>query len=741
MERPTNLPASGVARPAVVRSAAVQTGMTLTPKDVMDIMRRHVLLIISFTALGFIVGGAAWYLLLRFSPRYTATTFVEVLPPGLRDPARVESPIVGKDIQFQERASKAAIFRQQTLHDELLRNSEVRATDWFARHGGDIDALRGTLRRHLGAIPERETNFIRISMTTNSPGESALIANQAVILFVARQTDEAQQGVGGRLAELRRQLGTLESDIGSAERGIEAIRMNAAAAGLTGVTGRDADFRGAISQKLADLEVQQNDVQRQIAQLQTSVATYQQQTVGPISPQTQRLVESDPVMISLANQLSAYEGDLARKRGTLGDAHRDVRQTEEAIRRLVERRRDREAEIAETFRQSTYFHAVDELRAMTDELRKLDEMRSVAELRQKDLERFQLVFEQAVSRRDELRRRRDDINNQITTYTLIYGDPETPQVRRAGVATEPLRVSSPKWEFYLPGGFILGLLVGLGLSFLIELLNDFVRTPSDVKRYIQTPLLGVIYHVQEDEQAKGVDLCHVIRQAPYSITSECYRHFRTNLKLSIPAESLKSILVTSGQAGEGKTCAASNLAATLVAEGKKVLFIDANLRRPTSQAVFPPQEGSSRYGLSNVLCGQCQPAQAVRGSGVEGLDVVDVGTATSSPAEMLGSQAMKHVLEEYERTYDHIIIDGPPVLLVSEAKVLASMVRSVILVLNATSTTRGAGARVIRELGEIRANVVGGVLVQARSLKGGYFYELARSYEKYQAGSPVSAAG
>jgi capsular exopolysaccharide synthesis family protein len=500
------------------------------------------------------------------------------------------------------------------------------------------------------------------------------------------------------------------------------------------------DFRNAISNKLSNLEVQQSDLVRQITQLQTNVQSYQREVTGPISPQIQRLVESDPVMITLANQLSALESDLARKRGTLGDEHRDVKQVEEAIKRITEQRREREAEIAETYRQSQYQGGMDQLRAMTDELKKLEEMRTSAELRQKDLERYQILFEQSTSKRDELRRRKDDINNQITTYKLIYGDPETPQVRRAGRAPEPIKVSSPRLELYLPGGFVLGLLAGIGLAFLMEILNNLVRTPSDVKKYLHIPLLGVIYHVDEDEQAQSVDLCHVVKQAPYSITSECYRQFRTNLKLSSPPESLRTILVTSGHAGDGKTCVASNLAATLVAEGKRVLFVDTNFRRPTSKAMFPLVSGGGEYGLSCLLGGICSAADVIRKSDVEGFDVIDAGAMPQNPAELLSGTAMETALAEFERRYDHVIIDGPPVLIVSEAKVLALRARSTVLVFNATTTLRGAAARTIRELGDIRANVIGCVLVQARSLKGGYFRELYKSYEEYQSGN-LTAAG
>jgi succinoglycan biosynthesis transport protein ExoP len=739
MERQNNLTSSSIWKPAGAKPSAAPMNAGMTPKEAMDIIRRHVLLISISVVVGLFTGAALWFVILRYNPKYTAMTYIEVLPPGLKKPSDVGMPSVSKDIMYQERASKATLINQQSLYDELLKRDIIRATEWFARYKGDLDDLREALRKNLGAYPDRDTNYVRVTMTCASPKEAALIVNEIVDIFVARLTTAAQEGVGGRLSELQKQFGQIDSDLSAAEKAIEGIRQTAADAGLIGATSVDSQFTNAISQKLSNLELQQNDLVRKIAQLQTNVQSYQREVAGPISPQIQRLVESDPVMVSLANQLSSLEGDLARRRGTLGDEHRDVKQVEEAIKRITEQRRSREAEIAETYRQSQYQGGMDDLRAMTDELKKLDEMRASAELKQKDLERYQILFEQSTSKRDELRRRKDDINNQITTYKLIYGDPETPQVRRAGRAPEPLKVSSPQVKLYLPGGLVLGFLVGVGLSFLIELLNTLVRTPSDVKKYLNTPLLGVIYHVDEDEQAQGVDMCHVIKQAPYSITSECYRQFRTNLKLSSPPELLRSILVTSGHAGDGKTCVASNLAATLVAEGKRVLFVDTNFRRPASKAMFPPVSEGSEYGLSCLLDGVCSVADVIRKSDVEGFDVIDAGAMPKNPAELLSGAAMATALAEFERRYDHVVIDGPPVLIVSEAKVLALRARSTVVVFNAAATTRGAAARTIRELGDIRANVVGCVLVQARSLKGGYFKELYKSYEEYQSGNLTTA--
>jgi capsular exopolysaccharide synthesis family protein len=297
-------------------------------------------------------------------------------------------------------------------------------------------------------------------------------------------------------------------------------------------------------------------------------------------------------------------------------------------------------------------------------------------------------------------------------------------------------MASPNIILYAPGGFMLGAMIGLGLAFLMELSNDTIRTPQEVMRSLRIPLLGMICHSDNDEDLLDIDSYQVIRQAPFSITSECYRQLKTNFKLSSTGTH-KTITFVSGAPGEGKTTVAVNLASALVAEGKKVLFIDANFRRPTSAKLFPQaaQNGSasehSDYGLSNLLMGQCEADQAVRHCTIENFDVVDSGPLPANPAELLGSQAMRIFLDRVNEIYDYVILDGPP-LLISDATTIAAISDAVVVVFNATSTKKGAGQRTLRELAQINAPVIGSVLVAVRTLKGGYMHENIETYQNYQ---------
>ena len=278
---------------------------------------------------------------------------------------------------------------------------------------------------------------------------------------------------------------------------------------------------------------------------------------------------------------------------------------------------------------------------------------------------------------------------------------------------------------------MLGFLAGVGISFLVELLNDLVRTPAEVAKHLHIPLLGVIPHASEDRQVKDTDLFHVVQQAPYSVISESYRQFRTNLKLSGPSASSRVLLVSSCSAGDGKTSVAVNLSVAFVAEHKRVLLIDANFWKPNIHQIFDTQKEDG-VGLGDVIVSDARIEDAVHPSGIEGIDVLSCGTLPPNPAEMLGSAKMREILAVQKTNYDYIIIDGPPVLLVSDTKMLAESTDGTLLVFNASNTRRGAASRAIRELKQVDASVVGCVLFAVRAMKGGYFSEQFRSYQEYQ---------
>ncbi|MHC4148411.1 MAG: polysaccharide biosynthesis tyrosine autokinase [Planctomycetota bacterium] len=719
------------------------TPAALTPKETYGILRRHVLLIVSMTFLGLIAAGVAWYLLLTYFPKYTARTFIRILPPVEKDPMAIGGVQVNKDIQYGYRVSMANLLMQQSTLSALIDRSKVRETTWFQRFGQirerRIVKAVEDLQENFGANPQRDGEFVAVSMTCGSKAEAALIVNEMVGLFLDMQGGRKRAEIAERLSRLTKQQDSVQRDLDLAEQALAEVR---AATGLTDLEERAGrSFRHTTELRLDDLQLQQNDLILGIKQAQADIKNLEEIAVGPVNEQIEHQIETDPVMVVLAQQLAFQESELAGMLTKFGENHRVVRQIKELIDEVRARRELRKAEIAEQTRQSNLKDARNVLVVVQERYAELEKLRQEAEAKKRDLDLARIQYQQRVTIRDERKLMLDSIKEQIEKLRIVREDPETPKVQFVGYAPEPLQVSSPRWQFYFPGGTILGLMFGVGLAFLIELLNDLVRTPRDVSRYLHIPLLGVIPDAAEDDQVRGVDLGFVVSQAPYSIISESYRRFRTNLKLSSSAESLKTLLVTSGAAGDGKSSVAVNLAMTFVAEDKNVLLIDANFWRPSLHAMFPAQgrgaqgqnqDERSEFGLSTLLSGLCGYQEIIRASDIEGLSVIDSGPLPSNPAELLGGPQMEQLVKHQRQAYDYVIIDGPPVLLVSAAKMLAKVVDGTVLVFNADATRRGAALRTIRELREINATVVGCVLLAVRAMKGGYFAESFRSYQEYQ---------
>ena len=455
--------------------------------------------------------------------------------------------------------------------------------------------------------------------------------------------------------------------------------------------------------------------------------------------------DSDTTGISLRLRIIELEMLLAERLTHLGENHRQIKENRDALKQTQKELDDRVAYIADLVRQSQLVQVQDQLISVTAERDTLEKQRIEARQEYKAVSLIRADYMKQAAQRDKLRVTIADAEIFIRKLNAVHDDPTANKMRLVSLAMPPDRMSSPNITIFIPGGFVLGFMLGIGLTFLIEILNDLVRMPHDVIRYLRVPLLGTICHKSEDASIRKVDLCHVVQQAPYSITSECYRQLRTNLKLITTSGSHKSLLVTSAATKDGKTTTAVNLCYALIADNCKVVLIDTNFHKPSTVNLFPKtvendisMEASDRC-LSNCLMGQCDIGEVVRTSGIEGLSIVDSGQTPLHTAELLGSSRMKNIIDELSNKYDYVIIDGPP-LLVSEAKMLAATTDGTIVVFNAMSTRRGTAQRTLRELHEINANLIGTVLIGIRSMKGGYFREIYRSYQEYQDAAAKSHA-
>jgi capsular exopolysaccharide synthesis family protein len=658
---------------------------------------------------------------------------VEVTQPIEKDPLTIGGTEAGKDRYDRFRNTKASYMKQQGFRQMLLAKESIKDTKWYGKFDHNIADAVEDLKKHLGVSAPRDAEWLSVSMTCGSAKESALIANEVVELFLQMQNDIARGGSSNKLEKYQDQRVLMKNELNNLETNLRNLRTGAPEfANLEPST-----FRGYLDDSLTTTMKERNTLEGEVAQSQVAIKRLTARLEGDYDEIVRQQIERDNIAMSVKQRIIYIEQDLAKQKSRFGERHRSVIELKNGIAQLYIDLDSRKLMIGDINRRAGLLRAQDEMVELSAQLEMYTKRQQLTQEKFRNLTMLKTNYARVITLRDEKQKTLQEINTHIEKLNAIHENPNLSKVRQAIKAPVPLAMSSPNIKVYVPGGFMLGLLAGLGLAFLIELLNDLLRTPSDVAKHLRIPLLGAICHADEDDDIKGVDLYQIIRQAPYSMMSECYRQMRTNLRLSNTGSSKKVLFVTSPGVGCGKTSVAVNLATTLVAEGRKVLLLDTHFRKPAITTIFPRTaiDGTvidhSDIGLSNYLMDQCDYQDVVRQSGVEGLYIIDSGPLPSNPTEILSSDNMTGLLENAGHEYDYVIIDGPP-LIVTSAKVLAAQAEGTILVFNTSSTRRGEAMRTLRELREVNANIVGSVLVGVRAMKGGYFHERYRTYRDYQ---------
>ncbi len=514
-------------------------------------------------------------------------------------------------------------------------------------------------------------------------------------------TDEKQNIITEKLAELNRELTAAESNrmqkeslyrlVESGDPEVVAATGNALEVGGAGGSGGLAPLVGSLRAKQADLKIQ-------VAELSTQF--------GP----------SYPKVSQMNNQIkevdAQIEVELKKVSNRIRGQYLAAQQEESMLRGEFEKQKQ--------------------------EANKLNESAIQYSLLKRDVDVNRQLYEGLLEKLKE---------------AGVTAGLKSTNIRLVDAARTPTYPTEPNIPRNLAFALVLGLTSGIGLAFLLENMDNTVRTTEQAQIISGLPSLGMIPMGSKNgldsagkkllSVASSREAVELVTQArPQSQMAESYRALRTSLLLSNLGTPPKIVMVTSARPQEGKTTTSINTAIVLAQKGVRVLLIDADLRRPS---VHKTLGMGPRSGLSNVLTGSVTLDHAITRSPIlSNLFVLPAGTPPPNPAELLASSNMRDFLNELRDKYDHIIIDTPPTLSVTDAVVLSQRVDAIILVIRSNKTTKQALRRARDILMQVNAKITG-VLLNAVDLTSPdyyYYYEYQGKYHDsyYRESDPAEVA-
>ena len=293
----------------------------------------------------------------------------------------------------------------------------------------------------------------------------------------------------------------------------------------------------------------------------------------------------------------------------------------------------------------------------------------------------------------------------------------------------PLTPASPNKKLNLLLALIVGLGGGVGLAFLFESLDGSIKSRTDVVKYTNLPTLGVVPRFDEDNlqkinQISSIQL--ISHVSPESIISESYRTIRTLLLSSSYFPKLKTFAVSSSLPDEGKTTTVTNLSVSLAQLGKKVILIDADLRKPDIHKIFKIK---NTQGLSDCVRSNIQIMEMIKRTHVSNLYIINSGTNQSSPAEILGSDEMRKFTDSLKQIFDFILFDVPPILSVADATALDSNLDGMLLVARGNKTP-GEALKLTKERLEMVNIKPLGIIINDINIKEMAYYDRHSYYNR-----------
>ena len=593
-----------------------------------------------------------------------------------------------------ERLSSIESARTSLLIEQTQLKAQLQVVEEAFRKGGNFEALALMLKADLPSLSPKKTEA-EVSAVTDTEGDTDDAENEAVdfaaMLAKAKmQYDLAIQDAEKAAAAVLFPL-LLKREQMLIEYGPDHPKVKSHE--------RIVDFARQNQQQLLaqQISVAQQVRQAKIVEIEAEKAKYEARVAARAEKKAQAMARAEDKAKAAAEAKKA-EGEIEEPKELSPAEYLQAHL--ESLRKQLTITEMKEQELNSLFMKER------------DAAKQLAVFEVQEETHQKDIARTQQLFEGVIKRLEEINLVKD------------YGGYKAQVISPAGRAIQ----TEPDFNRIMTMSCMLGLLAGLALGYVVELSDKGFRGPDDVTAQLGTPVMAHIPSIHVDKKSAGkadltvaAVLCTYHR--PKSHLAEAYRSLRTALYFSARSEGHKVIQVTSPNPSDGKTTSVSNLAITIAQSGKKVLLIDADFRKPRIHRFFGL---SNDVGFSNVVRGEAEIPDAVQESSISNLAIITCGPKPDNPSELLTSSEFQQSLDVFREEYDFILIDTPPLLVVSDPSVVAAQADGVLLTLRIDKRVGPNARRAVELLNSVDANLLGVVINRLGGSRGygygGYRY-------------------
>ena len=645
-------------------------------------------------------------------PVYQAKALLLVGSPPAQTPVGGELPILGA-------ALEGAQARSVETHRRLLRSRPV--LEPAIRDLG-LQETPVELAGRIEVAADRGTDVLEIRACDTDPARAAAIANAVVTHYVEESQSYSREAARSARDFLESQIEHVRGELRQAEERLEKFKREHRIADLSAETAAVIQRVAAIEGLKAEAEADARAAEAQAASTRRELG--RQPTVEEFS----RTVQQNPVVAGLEQRLVELEIERAGLLEDYQEAAPQVAAVDARIQRTRKELADRVETVVATSQQrispmheSLLISAIQkeaDARGARQRERSLDEAVRRLSARLEGLP----TTEADLARLTRAETVADSVYTLLLEKTHEVRLAESMQLSNARIwdtATPPTHPIRPRKKLNLAMAVAFGLLAGLLLGAVMEYIDDTLKDMEEAKRALGMPVMGVVPLVRESSQRLLTDV------NGRSALAEAYRLIRSNIGFAAVDRPIKTLMVTSASALEGKSTTVVNLGIIMAQQEARVIIVDTDLRRPVLHKMLGME---NKRGLTNVLVGDLSPSDVVRPTAFPNLSLIAAGPIPPNPAELLGTRRASEVLGKIAEMADTVIFDSPPSAVVADAAILGAHVDGTLLVVEQDTTRRPAALAGKERLEAARARLVGTIMNKAVSRPGDYYY---RSYYYY----------